>query len=281
MLHNRTGDVPNPGVVRWFDTNGQALLFYAQEPDGSITFSSQGGVHYRTGRSLKPVTPEIYEEWHKLKGKEDVETHESARTTVSAPFSGYLLTFNFPFLSVLMAWAGAHDEPKDIGTTPKEKVTAKAPELDENRNASDMPPRALEDDLSHRQYDIGQAFHQSAPGGSEPLSLAIQTGIFSTTNVISSAHIQVKNATRYKAYVTFSSPDYHHVWPKPNYAFVADAGETIHVGLSGLRGERIFFSAHIVEYPNLEWKSHEAPVAVCGETGPDSMVLAEHPYSYK
>jgi hypothetical protein len=281
MLHNRTGDVPNPGVVRWFDASGQALLFYTKEPDGSITFSDQSGVHYRTGRPLKPVTPEIYEEWHKLNNKEDAKTHEGTGATVPGPFRGCLLGVNFPFLGILMAWTGAIDEPKELETTPKEKVASKAPERDENRNSLDTQQRGSEEDLAQRQYYIGQAFRQPQIPESGAMSPGIQRGISSTTNMSSPAYIQIKNATQYKAYVTFSSPDNHHVWPKPNYAFVADAGATIHVGLSGLPGEKIFFNARIVEYPNLAWKRDELPVAVCGETGLDSIVLTDHPYSYK
>jgi hypothetical protein len=77
VLHNRSGLVSNPEAVRWFANDGQALLFYARQPDGGFIFCSRPGFHYRTGQELKPVTAEIYKEWRQLKGLQDSQAREN------------------------------------------------------------------------------------------------------------------------------------------------------------------------------------------------------------
>ncbi len=90
--------------------------------------------------------------------------------------------------------------------------------------------------------------------------------------------VTFKNETPFKLYVTFSSPEYRHVWPVPGTAYVAQSGQTIAVSLLALSGEPIFFTAWSPENPQVRWENcpcNSPPIAVGGKADPPLRVFTE------
>ncbi len=93
---------------------------------------------------------------------------------------------------------------------------------------------------------------KSAPesrGKPQPHAIAIPS-VAPNTAVVT---VRIQNGTQERVCVTFSSPDFHHVWPSSGNAWIAEPGESIAIQLQGLRGEPIFLDAWNSRDPSIRW----------------------------
>jgi hypothetical protein len=94
-----------------------------------------------------------------------------------------------------------------------------------------------------------------------------------------SADLWIENRTPFTICFVFSSPQFQHIWPALDRAYVAAPGQTVHVSLRGNVREPIYFSGWTPANPYVRWGNRhfdavdQPPVATCGESGPVSVLV--------
>ena len=92
----------------------------------------------------------------------------------------------------------------------------------------------------------------------------------------STVTVSIRNQTRFKLYVTFSTT-HNRGWPEPGRAWVVTAGQTVSISLGGYSGDPVFYHARAEENPYVQWEQNAA-IATCGGANPPMLCLVEGRY---